>query len=124
MQDILKNLANIELLNFCKTNGIDPSGTRCEKYKRGANYALYVIETGEPLVTVDFSKNNVPQFGMSEEASSQRLKKINRLRTNAPGYILGELTPYASDSDVLDVCEMSDRKATIHNRALSQAGKA
>lgn len=120
MKDILLNIANRELLAFCKENGVDPSGTYAEKAGRGYKYNLIKQSTGQMLVSVTFTKNNTPDFRMSEEAQAQRKDKIERLRTNMPGYILGNLTPFATDSDVLEICEINDRKAAIHNRAISQ----
>lgn len=121
MQDVLRNLANRELLGFCKENGIDPSGTYAAKDGRGFKYSLFYQNTDERLASVTFTKNSVPQFTMSDKAQAQRNQKIERLRNNAPGYILGELTQYATDSDVLEMCQLNDRKAEIHNRAAAQS---
>lgn len=123
MKDVLLNLANRELLEFCRENGIDPSGTHVEKMGRGYRYRLIRDEepfTTVPYVSVLFSKNNTPQFTMDDNAKAQRAGKIKRLRENMPGYIFGELTQYASDSDVLDVCILKDRIAKIYNRAVDQ----
>lgn len=123
MQDVLLNMANRELLEFCKENNINPSGTHVEKMGRGFRYKL--VRDGHPLTTVPyvsvlFSKNNTPQFTMDDDAKAQRTHHIERLRNNMPGYILGDLTPFATDSDVLEVALINDRKAEIHNRAFSQ----
>lgn len=120
MELILLNLANRELLEFCKENGIDPSGTIVQKYKRGANFGLFKQLTGERIAAVEFTKNSSPSFTLGADAQAQRKAKIERLRNNAPGYILGDLTPFATDSDVLEMCIINDRKAAIHNRALAQ----
>lgn len=124
MQDVLLNLANREMLEFCKENGIDPSGTYPEKMGRGFRYRL--VQENQPLTTVPFisvtfSKNSVPTFTMDDDAKAQRDDKIKRLRHNC-GYILGEkLTPLASDADVLTICDINDKKAEIHNRAFSRS---
>lgn len=124
MKDVLLNLANRELLEFCKENNISPSGTHVEKMGRGYRYKL--VRDNHPLTTVPyvsvlFSKNNTPQFTMDDDAKTQRAEKIRRLRTNAPGYIFGDKTEYATDSDVLEVCILKDRLAEIHNRAISRS---
>jgi len=124
MQDVLLNLANRELLAFCKENGIDPSGTHVEKMGRGFRYKLVVDDnplTTVPYVSVLFSKNNTPQFTTDGNAALQRARKIERLRNNAPGYIFGELTTYASNQDVLDIAYMKDEIAKIYNRAFSRS---
>lgn len=121
MENVLRNMANRELLDFCKENGIDPSGTICQKDGRGFRFSLYQTENGYKLVTVLLSKGSVPTFTISLKAQEQRNAKIKKLRENMPGYILGDLTQYASDSDVLEVCEINNRKAEIHNRALNQS---
>lgn len=124
MKEVLLNLANRELLEFCKENGIDPSGTHVEKMGRGYRYKLVRDAhpfTTVPYVSVLFSKNNTPQFTMDDEAKAQRAEKIRRLRETAPGYIFGDRTKFATDSDVLEVCVLNDRKAAIHNRVLEQS---
>jgi hypothetical protein len=125
MENILMNLANRELLGFCKENGIssnglDQQGSHVVKNGRGFHFSLVNNSDGYAYVTVTFHKNQTPTFTVSEQAKDQRAAKIKRLRENMPGYILGDLTPYATDSDVLEICDLNDRKAEIHNRALSQ----
>lgn len=119
MELILLNLAHRELLGFCKENGIDPSGSHVVKTGRGYTYSLIRDELGRELVGVTLSKNSTPSFRLSEEAKTERATKIKRLRENMPGYVLGDLTLYATDSDVLEICDINDRKAEIHNRALN-----
>lgn len=124
MKEVLLNLANRELLEFCKENGIDPSGTHVEKMGRGYRYKLVRDEhpfTIVPYVSVLFSKSSTPTFTMDDDAKAQRAEKIRRLRTNAPGYIFGDKTEFATDSDVLEVCILKDRLAAIHNRAITQS---
>lgn len=63
MQAILKNLAALDLLNFCKTHNIDPGGkygSYVVKYPRKQTYALVQYETKKTLATVTFHKNQVP----------------------------------------------------------------
>lgn len=60
MKEILQNLALIDMINFCKENKIDCSGTHLYKYPRQFRYALLKDETGKAVVTVTFHKNQVP----------------------------------------------------------------
>lgn len=61
MKEILQNLALIDLINFCKENQIDCSGTKLVKNGlRGFKFTLVKIETGRSLVTVSFHKSQVP----------------------------------------------------------------
>lgn len=124
MQDVLQNTAHILLMNFCKenginTNGVDQQGSTVAKNGRGFKYSLVNISDGYAYITVTLSKNSVPHFTLSDEAKQQRAHKVDRLRNNMPGYVLGDLTPFASDADVLEVCDLNDKKAAIHNRAFS-----
>lgn len=59
MKDIILNLANINLINFCIENNIDCSNTHIVKNGRGYNYSL--VRNGVSIVTVMFSKNSVPK---------------------------------------------------------------
>jgi hypothetical protein len=58
--EILSNLALIDLNNFCMTNKIDCSGTRLYKYPKKYTYALVKEDSGRTVATVSFSKNSVP----------------------------------------------------------------
>lgn len=60
MKDVLFNLALIDTTQFCLKNGIDCAGSHLEKAGRGFNYSLIKDETGKVLVTVTFSKYQVP----------------------------------------------------------------
>lgn len=60
MQEIIKNLAHIDLMQFCYKNEIDPSGTFIKKSGRGYTYALMRISDNKPIVSVTFYKNQVP----------------------------------------------------------------
>lgn len=61
MKEILFNLALIDSLTFCKTHGIDPSGTHLVKYPRRFVYALVKDETGTAILTTTFRKHSVPE---------------------------------------------------------------
>lgn len=62
MKEILANLALIDLINHCKDNGIDCSGTHLYKYPRRFTYALLKDETGKAIATLTFHKNQVPTY--------------------------------------------------------------
>jgi len=62
MQDILRNLANLELLRYCKNSGIDTLGTYVLKVGRGYTYGLCHSGTIRPIVTVTFTRNSTPIF--------------------------------------------------------------
>lgn len=48
--------------------------------------------------------------------------KVKKLRENMPGYTLGEkLVPFATDWELLEVCELNNRKAEIHNRVFERS---
>ena len=120
MEHILLNIVSHKLLDFCRENGIDPSGTVVQKEGRGFRFGLYRQDTGYEILSVILKKNDTPEFLMSEEAQAQRTKRVNYLRDKIPGYTLGALAPFATDSDLLEVCELNNKKAKIHNRALAQ----
>jgi hypothetical protein len=60
MREILENLALIDLINFCKDNNIDCSGTHLTKNGRGFKYSLVKDNNDRALVTVTFNKHSVP----------------------------------------------------------------
>jgi len=60
MEQILYNLAMIDLINFCKQQKINCSGTHTIKAKRGYKYTLIKTNNGKPLVDVLFHKNQTP----------------------------------------------------------------
>lgn len=75
MEDILRNLANLDLINFCKENNIPPNGyegegTHAIKNRRGTNgkqfYSLISNTTGRAIVTVIFHKMQVPTHMIHE----------------------------------------------------------
>ena len=56
MEKILKNNALVELLNYCKESGIDPSGTHILKYPRKYMYSL-IKDDGSTVATVHYYKD-------------------------------------------------------------------
>lgn len=60
MEQILKNLALIDLTSFCKANGIDCSGSHLQKHPKTWMYSLVSDKSNKTIVTVKFSKNSVP----------------------------------------------------------------
>ena len=63
MKEILNNIALLNLLDYCKANGIDPSGTHLIKYPRKFTYALLKgSTTGKTLVTVTYYKHQTPTY--------------------------------------------------------------
>ena len=67
MKEILYNLALIDTINFCKTNGIDCSGTYLTKADKGFIYTLSKSDSGKVLVAVKFIKNGVPQHFINNQ---------------------------------------------------------
>lgn len=63
MEQILKNMANILLIEFCRANGIDCSGTYTKKNGRGFTYSLRDSATGQVEVAqITFHKSRVPSY--------------------------------------------------------------
>jgi hypothetical protein len=62
MKEILNNIALLNLLDYCKANGIDPSGTHIAKHQRKYTYTLLKDTTGKALVTVTYYKHQTPTF--------------------------------------------------------------
>ena len=60
MKEILSNIALIDLINFCKNNKIDCSGTHLAKNGRGFAYSLCRDTDGLAITTVRFHKSQVP----------------------------------------------------------------
>lgn len=68
MQQILRNLANILLLDFCKASGIDTSGTHTIKRGRGFTFSLVDSETGKrEIAGITFHKMQVPTYRKGQE---------------------------------------------------------
>ena len=65
MNEILQNLANIHLLNFCKENKIDCSGTYTVKNGRGFKYNMVQEKSGETVATVIFHKNATATYSIN-----------------------------------------------------------
>lgn len=57
---ILHNLANLHLLNFCKEQDIDASGTYIHKIPRKNVYQLVKEDTQKPIASVCFNYSSVP----------------------------------------------------------------
>lgn len=60
MKEILLNLANWHMIQFCLQNNIDCSNTQVFKQYRGYTYAL--VRNNKPIVSVYFSKSSAPAF--------------------------------------------------------------
>lgn len=74
MNDILLNLANVLLLQYCKEEGIDPSGSHVKKTDRGYVFGLANDSDERVFVQVTFTKNTVPQYWWGD-AARKRGKK-------------------------------------------------
>lgn len=74
MQEVLLNMANIELLRYCERQGIDPSGSHVAKNGRGFTYSLVNETDGRAFVSVTFTKNTVPQFSWHNAARDRGAK--------------------------------------------------
>lgn len=69
MQQILLNMANNLLVEFCVTNGLDCSGTYIVKNGRGFTYSLRDNATGQrEIAAITFHKSQVPTFRYNKEA--------------------------------------------------------
>lgn len=62
MKEILSNLANVLLINYCKEHNIDCSGTHLEKVDRKFTYRLMKTETNERVAVAVFRKNTAPSL--------------------------------------------------------------
>lgn len=74
MEQILLNLANIYLLEYCKQMGIDPSGSYVKKMVRGYVYGLCNQDDHKPFVQVTFKKTSVPEFWWGDAARKRGMK--------------------------------------------------
>lgn len=63
MQQILLNMANHLLIEYCLTLSIDCSDTRCIKDGRGFSYSLLRNTNGHSVARITFHKNQVPTYG-------------------------------------------------------------
>lgn len=68
MQDVLMNLANLQMLQYCKEQGIDPSDSYVAKTDRGFVYGLKNNSDNRTFVQVTFTKNSVPRFWWGDAA--------------------------------------------------------
>lgn len=62
MQDVLLNLANIMLLDYCKREGIDPSGSHVHKAGRGFTYTLRNNSDDKVFCAITFKKDAIPEY--------------------------------------------------------------
>lgn len=65
MKEILHNMANHLLVEYCRGNEIDCSDTRCVKDGRGFSYQLLrngFVST-VPVARVTFHKSQAPTYG-------------------------------------------------------------
>jgi hypothetical protein len=60
MQQILKNIALVNLTEYCTVNNIDCSGTYIYKIPYQFRYALCKTETNQPIITITYYKNRIP----------------------------------------------------------------
>ena len=65
MKQHLYNLANIMLLEHCKKNNIDTSGTHVLKQPRKQHYQL-TKENGEAVASITFHKHSTPSFYINQ----------------------------------------------------------
>jgi hypothetical protein len=71
MQEILLNLAALDLLAFCKEQGIDPSNSHTVKAGRGFEYHIVDHDTLKPFAAVTFHKHSVPTHTWFNEARNR-----------------------------------------------------
>ena len=71
MKQILINLANVLMLDYCEKQGIDPSNSRVVKDGRGFAYSLVDYDTGKGIVAVQFNKHATPTYAWFNEARSR-----------------------------------------------------
>ena len=62
MQDVLLNLANFMLLDYCKEEGIDPSDSHVIKNRRGFVYSLINNSDEKVFCSITFTKNSRPSY--------------------------------------------------------------
>lgn len=62
MDKVLLNIALFTLSDFCKSRGLDISGSHVEKVGRGFRFRLIRDATGEQIANVVFSKNARPHL--------------------------------------------------------------
>lgn len=63
MKEILQNIALFMLIDFCKDNDIDCSGTYLRKDGRGFTYSLRDQETEtRRIASITFHKSQVPTY--------------------------------------------------------------
>lgn len=62
MKEVMLNLANWMLIEYCNKNSINCSNSFVAKARRGHTYYLCDYPTGKAFLSVTFSKNNAPQY--------------------------------------------------------------
>lgn len=77
MQELLQNMAHILLLDYCKSEGIDPSDSHVHKAGRGFTYTLRNNSDDKVFCAITFKKSATPEYwwGM---AAYQRGKVSDR----------------------------------------------
>ena len=64
MEQILQNMANYLLIEYCRTQHIDCAGTICVKDGRGFSYILRATKDARGTIArITFHKNQVPTYG-------------------------------------------------------------
>lgn len=67
MEQVLKNLANQMLIEYCKAKSIDCSGTYCTKDGRGFSFTLRKQKPEDirwpDIARITFHKNQTPTYG-------------------------------------------------------------
>lgn len=60
MQQIIKNIALVNLTEYCVENNIDCSDTYIHKYDRQFKYALCKTDNKKQIITITYYKNRTP----------------------------------------------------------------
>jgi len=71
MQDILLNMANILLIDYCHREKINPSNSFVKKMGRGFTYGICDYPTGKVFAQITFHKSQVPTYWWGD-ASRER----------------------------------------------------
>ena len=69
MKEILYNMANLHLINFCLDNNVDCSDSRTMKVGRGFRYYLVRNDNGRTIATVTFHKQQSPTYSINPDLS-------------------------------------------------------
>ncbi len=68
MQDVMRNMAHVTMNKYAEENGIDISGTVCEKMGRGFVYVLRKQDTGETVIRCELTKDTMPKLWRYDNA--------------------------------------------------------